>query len=316
MSVVALALACVRDPEPPAHASAEASIPTHPAIGPLTDLPPALAAAFADTDHFAPLRTPGPDDWLTSRKEPGQTVAQFLARSPNIPTPDRSTIYLQPIGPFSNLAPSLQTFERHTEAFFGLEVALLEPITVESLQATAREWDYGPQLRTDDVLAALEHRVPEDGFLLVGLTMTDLYPDDDWNYVFGYASLDKRVSVYSLLRFDPRIDDPSEPADEDLRRALILQRSLKVMTHELTHSFGIRHCIHYDCLMNGANHLGEVDDHPMHVCPVCLHKLHLATELDPLTHYQRLGEFYDDHAMTEEAAWAAERRDYLVASRP
>jgi archaemetzincin len=240
-------------------------------------------------------------------------VPQFLARGPNIPTPERDIIYLQPIGPFANHTPSLQTFEQYTEAFFNLEVSLLDPITVDSLQATTREGDYGPQLRTDDVLAALEHLLPEDGFLLVGLTMTDLYPGEDWNFVFGYASSDKRVSVYSLLRLDPLIDDPAEPVDDELRRAIILRRSLKVMSHELTHSFGIRHCIHYDCLMNGANHLGEVDIHPMHVCPVCLRKLHVATGLDPLDHYQRLGEFYGEHAMSDETAWTAARVDYLTS---
>jgi archaemetzincin len=310
IAVVALALtlACARDGE------LGPSIPTHPAIGPVTELPPPLALAFADSHHFSPLRTPGPDDWLSSREEPGQTVPQFLAHTPNTPTPERSIIYLQPIGPFSNLAPSLPTFERYTEAFFGLEVALLDPITVESLHATTREWDYGPQLRTDDVLTGLERLLPQDGFLLIGLTMTDLYPDEDWNYVFGYASWEQRVSVYSLLRFDPLVDNPTEAIGEELRRALILQRSLKVMTHELTHSFGIRHCIHYDCLMNGANHLHEVDIHPMHVCPVCLRKLHLAIELDPLSHYEQLGEFYDDHAiLEEEAVWTAARRDYLAS---
>jgi archaemetzincin len=185
------------------------------------------------------------------------------------PAPSRHIIYLQPIGPFANHTPSLQTFEQYTEAFFNLEVSLLDPIPVDSLQATTREWDYGPQLRTDDVLAALEHLLPEDGFLLVGLTLSDLYPGEDWNFVFGYASFDKRVSVYSLLRFDPLID-PSKPIDEDLR--------------------------------------------PMHVCPVCLRKLHLATGLDPLDHYQRLGEFYGEHAMADEAAWTAARVDYLMAS--
>jgi archaemetzincin len=313
---LALALACAREPERSTEREPEPAIPTHPAIGSLTDLsPPSAAKAFADTPHFAPLREPGPSDWLASRKEPGQTVAQYIADGPIAPTAERDVIYLQPIGPFSTkLWPSIQTLADYTGAFFGLEVVILDPVTVESLHATTREWDYGPQLRTDDVLVALERLLPPDAFLLVGLTMTDLYPGDDWNYVFGFASLEKRVSVYSLLRFDPIHDGPVEAAREpELRRALILRRSLKVMSHELTHSFGIRHCIHYDCLMNGANHVHEVDEHPIHVCPVCLRKLHVALELDPIAHYTRLGAFYSEHGIVDAAEWTAERLHYLRA---
>jgi archaemetzincin len=312
--LLALALACAREAEPNSQPEPAPPIPTHPAVGSLAELPRATAAAFADSPHFAALREPGPNDWLASRKEPGQTVAQFIADGPNRPTSERDRIYLQPIGPLSDLTPSIETLADYIEAFFGLEVAILEPVSPESLHATTREWDYGPQMRTDEVLVALEGLLPADGFLLVGVTMTDLYPDDEWNYVFGFASLEKRVSVYSLLRFDPMFEGPLEAVkNPELRRALIFRRSLKVMSHELTHSFGIRHCIHYDCLMNGANHLGEVDEHPMHVCPVCLRKLHVALELDPAAHYERLGAFHREHGIADEAEWTAARLDYLRA---
>ena len=50
-------------------------------------------------------------------------------------------------------------------------------------------------------------------------------------------------------------------------------RCTKVLTHETGHLFGIRHCIHYECLMCGCNHREEFDRHPIHLCPVCLRKL-------------------------------------------
>src|SRR5690606_32924923 len=147
-------------------------------------------------------------------------------------------------------------------AFFQLDVTVLGPIEVETLEVTTREWDYGLQLDRKDVLVALEGKLPADALLLIGLTMTDLYPGEDWNFVFGYAALDNRVGVYSLLRFDPAIVEPGRATTLEQRRALMLERGLKLMTHELTHSFGVRHCIHYDCLMNGANHIEESDAHP------------------------------------------------------
>jgi archaemetzincin len=310
----ALTLACTREPEPSTRAAPDSAPATHPAVGSLAGLSPTHAAAFADSPHFAPLREPSPDDWLASHKEPGQTVAQFIAKPPNTPTAERSVIYIVPIGEFPSLAPSMQTFERYAEAFFQLDVTILEPITVESLNATTREWDYGPQLRTDEALVALGRLLPEDGFLLAGLTMTDLYPGDDWNFVFGYASLENRVAIYSLLRFDPLIIDPRRTATLEERRALILRRGLKLMSHELTHAFGMRHCIHYDCLMNGANHIGETDSHPMHACPVCLRKLHVATGFDPVVRYEQLGEFYREHGLLEQATWVSVRLAYLEAA--
>jgi len=29
------------------------------------------------------------------------------------------------------------------------------------------------------------------------------------------------------------------------------------MTHEIGHMFGIHHCVHFSCLLNGSNHLEE-----------------------------------------------------------
>lgn len=50
-------------------------------------------------------------------------------------------------------------------------------------------------------------------------------------------------------------------------------RFLQVMTHEVCHMFGLKHCIWMQCLMNGSNHLEESDRRPPHLCPVCLRKL-------------------------------------------
>ena len=34
------------------------------------------------------------------------------------------------------------------------------------------------------------------------------------------------------------------------------------MTHEIGHMFGIKHCVHFNCLMNGSNHEEENDSKP------------------------------------------------------
>ena len=45
--------------------------------------------------------------------------------------------------------------------------------------------------------------MPADAFCVSGITMCDLYPRDDWNFVFGLARLGDGVGVYSLARYTP-----------------------------------------------------------------------------------------------------------------
>ena len=43
---------------------------------------------------------------------------------------------------------------------------------------------------------------------------------------------------------------------------------------EVTHLFGVKHCIYARCVMNGSNHIEEAESRPFVVCPVCLRKVH------------------------------------------
>lgn len=54
---------------------------------------------------------------------------------------------------------------------------------------------------TDDMLPKM---LPDDAASLIAFTNYDLYPEATWAFVFGQASLDKRVGVWSLYQFaDP-----------------------------------------------------------------------------------------------------------------
>lgn len=53
------------------------------------------------------------------------------------------------------------------------------------------------------------------------------------------------------------------------------------MAHEITHMFGIKHCIHYECLMNGTMSAEESARKPNNtLCPVCLAKLRSNIKFD------------------------------------
>jgi len=59
-------------------------------------------------------------------------------------------------------------------------------------------------------------------------------------------------------------------------------RTVMTATHETGHMFGIRHCIAYECGMNGSNHAEERDRQPLEFCPECQAKLWWTLRLDPL----------------------------------
>lgn len=285
------------------------------AAGDIRALPEALKRAFApDTTLFEAVEVPGPHDWLANHPEPGQTFAQFLRGNSARPTRLRGTLYFQPVGDFEeSAAPSLTKLGDFASAFFSLKVAVLPAVAAASVPARTRinKNTQKPQMLAPEVLRWLARRLPGDGFSIIAITMTDLYPDESWNFVFGQASLSERTGVFSFARYDPAFFGGARDADAS---RLMLERAAKVLAHETGHMFGIRHCVFYRCLMNGSNHLDEADTRPMHLCPVCLRKLHSATGFDIARREERLHEFFKANGISDAAAWS-ERRIKQLAGR-
>lgn len=50
----------------------------------------------------------------------------------------------------------------------------------------------------------LEQRLPSDAYSMIAVLNSDLYPDEEWNFVFGIASTVKRTGVFSFARYDDR----------------------------------------------------------------------------------------------------------------
>ena len=278
------------------------------AVGDLSQLPPKLQAAFApDSNAFRPIPAPGPDDWLAVHPEPGQTFEQFKASQPNRPTPERNVIYLQPLGDFApERSPDIDKLQKFAAVFFAMEVKTLPTIPIDNPRFTTRRNTFTnkPQILTTDVLTFLKNQLPADAFCLLAITMEDLYPEPSWNFVFGQASLRERVGVYSFARYDPMFyDQPRSPDYE----TLLLRRSCKVLAHETGHMFGLAHCVYFNCLMNGSNHLAESDRRPLHLCPVCLRKLQSSIGFDVLKRYNGLAGMDRALGFTDEAEWLDRR---------
>jgi archaemetzincin len=289
--------------------------PTHEqritAAGLTSRLPELLRLALEPHDDFEPVPHPGPHDWLANHEERGQNFEQFVRSRPNRPDSRHQNLYLQPLYSVDESeAPALDRLQNFMAAFFMTKVKVLPCLKLLPTDIAHRRNPVSGQMQllTGDILSMLTKRIPEDAFALLGITLTDLYPDPKWNFVFGEASMRDRVGVYSFARYDPRFYGPVPGTDVG---QLILRRSCKVLAHETTHMFGVKHCIWYRCLMNGSNHMDESDARPLHLCPVDLRKLQWSIGFNIAERYRRLRDFHQAEGFSDEAGWLDKRIGFL-----
>jgi archaemetzincin len=247
------------------------------------------------------LGPPQPGDWLLEHHERGQTFEEYLGSRPVTARGKRRVIYVQPIGEFSRPQQRIVTATADfLQAYFDLPVVVQKPLPAETVPAAARRkhpsWGM-EQLLTSFILdQVLAPRLPDDAAAMIALTATDLWPGEGWNFVFGQASLEKRVGVWSIYR--------NGDADQGQREYLLcLKRTLNTAAHETGHMFSIHHCTKYECNMCGSNNRDEADRQPLYLCPECMAKVCWATASDPLARYRKLASFCASHGLGEEQAF-------------
>lgn len=282
--------------------------------------------SWLDPKTFPPIPEPSDDDWPRGGR--GQTFDAFVQSSGvRVPAPNRRSrlfsrrvIYLQPIGDELALFPDVSVLAAGCEAFFGVSTTVLPIISLRRLEADGRRAigrRRNGQVNAADVNECLRIRRPADGITLCGVTMLDLYKGD-FNYLFGLAKLGGAgVGVFSFHRQDPASPECEfhhgetrrQPGDE----AVLLRRALMTLTHEIGHTFNLKHCVYFSCLMQGANSLEEAESRYVDLCPVCLRKLLWATRAESAegarARYERLASFYAKHPQS------FDERHALIASR-
>jgi archaemetzincin len=253
-------------------------------------------------------------DWLGTQKEPGETFEEYIASNPTLPTNERRTIYIQPIGRFTNEQKRVvQLTADYMKAFYDLPVKLNAELPIgkvpeDKQRAIGRDSEHR-QIRTNyflkDVLPKL---LPHDAAALIAFTNVDLYPEETWHFVFGQATLEERVGIWSLYRLLGVNERKRKPE-------LLLQRTLKIAMHETGHMFSMKHCTKYECLMSGTNHLAETDRRPLDNCPECMAKIAWAMKYEPVERYNNLAAFWrgngnrkEEERMMEMAAAASNVR--------
>ena len=268
-----------------------------------------------------PLHTrpaaPREGEWLARFHEPGQSFRQYLRDNPTLPAGRRRVLYVLPLGEFSKEQEKIVRLTgEFMGVFFHLKTTLLEAVSLEAIPANARRthpsWGM-KQIHAGYVLGTLlPPRLPADGAALICITSSDLYPEESWNFVFGQASLEARVGVWSLYRF-------GDPAASREAFNLCLLRMLKVSTHETGHMFTLHHCTAWLCGMAGSNSLPESDRHPLELCPECTAKICWACRVDPVDRYRGMLAFLSANGLTDQARACRESMDALTgrpATRP
>ncbi len=268
-----------------------------------------------EEQDFVRMSAPKADEWLFQFPEAGQSLELYKSRDSRIlTTPIRHAIVLQPLGEFSDSQQELlEALREYAQVYFQMQARLARSMALPEpeksklgrmLPEDRRRDNYERQYDAIKLVnKLLLPKLPKDAVVYIGITMEDLYAED-MNYVFGYGSFENRTGVYSLARYFPEFW--GEPANEH-SESVARRRSFKVLNHEASHVFGLKHCIFYNCTMNGSNSLEEADRSPIHECPVCHQKLLWNLKFDAQKRFDALRALYAKYGLYEESAWMTKR---------
>jgi archaemetzincin len=248
---------------------------------------------FDDFKKLAPLHTqlgePQVNDWLFDHPEKGQSYFDYCARKPFCPNDSMNKIYILPIGIFNKMEQKLiENTAEYVGIFFSLKVKLLDPVPDNIVPKKYRRMNFGiEQLQTKYILQnILVSKMPKQAICFISLTNKDLFPDENWNFVFGQANWTNRTGVSSFFRY-------SCAGLDSINYLICLERTIKTTSHEICHMFALKHCPIYQCLINGANSMEETDNKPLWLCPECLAKLQWCIKFDLIKRYDYLIDYFD-----------------------
>jgi archaemetzincin len=127
--------------------------------------------------------------------------------------------------------------------------------------APARD-DFRQQYRSTMILESLRALNPPNSTLLLGVAAVDLFVPI-FTFVFGEAEVDGHCALASTYRLEE--ERYGLPANEEKLR----ERLTKEAVHELGHTFGLRHCDHWQCVMSSSHSVELVDVKQAEFCEDC-----------------------------------------------
>jgi len=252
------------------------------------------------------LDKPKPGDWLYDHPEKGQTFESYKHQHTTL-HPERKRIYLVALGTFTkDQQATLEHARQYASIYFQREVVMLPALSDSIIpQNKRRQRDYGEQWLSPFIIQSiLPDLRPSDAIACMAFTSGDLYPSDDWNFVFGQASYVERVGVTSIfrLKFAPQRPHTAH---------FFLQRLMNVATHEIGHMLLMSHCTNARCVMNGSNGMVESDASPNRACSECQRKLRWRLRYDNQKRLKELTDFFRQYHLEEDLSRAEDDWDAL-----
>ena len=247
-----------------------------------------------------PLPAPRKGDWRGQIQEPAQSFDTFLHEARRA----RGKLVILPLGDMpGDQMRAIDHVADAMSAFFGMQVVRAPALALERLPKTCfRNLSGGKRQLNAEAFMRLILRpsVGGDVASVVAVTALDIYPGEEWPFesAFGWSSFSGGTSVISTSQV---------VSGRGADRGKNLLRLSKLATHELAHTFGLKHCSTHDCLMNGCSSLRENDSKPFHLCPDCLAKLSYALSSDPAAHLE------DMLALCQNKGFSGESKYYVKA---
>ena len=112
------------------------------------------------------------------------------------------------------------------------------------------------------LLKAVAERKPAAFARILGLTACDLFVPM-LSFVFGQAQLGGSAALVSVARLDQAFYGLPP------RRALLIERTVKTVLHELGHTSGLVHCADRTCVMALATNVAQLDAKEPRYCEAC-----------------------------------------------
>jgi archaemetzincin len=118
------------------------------------------------------------------------------------------------------------------------------------------------QYHSTEILKRLVQDPHTESWRILGVTDLDLYIPI-LTFVFGEAQLSAAAALVSTHRLRPEFYGmPQDPG-------LLQERLLKEALHELGHTFGLRHCSDYLCVMSSSHSAERIDLKQAEFCTAC-----------------------------------------------